>query len=74
MGVTPVPIPNTEVKTQRAYGTAGTVRGRVGPRQGYFKKNRVIPLSEWPGLFLYPALLIDHFLQVLVGVQKKLWP
>ena len=36
----PVPIPNTEVKPLRAYGTAGIFRGRVGLRQG--------PLSETP--------------------------
>src|SRR5215217_7330198 len=34
MRVTPVPIPNTEVKTHSAYGTAGIFRGRVGLRQG----------------------------------------
>lgn len=33
LGDTPVPFPNTEVKPQRANGTAGNVRGRVGPRQ-----------------------------------------
>ena len=27
---TPVPIPNTEVKPQRAYGTTVIFRGRVG--------------------------------------------
>ena len=31
---TPVPIPNTEVKPQRAYGTTVICRGRVGLCQG----------------------------------------
>jgi hypothetical protein len=31
---TPVPIPNTEVKPQRAYGTTVICRGRVGRCQG----------------------------------------
>jgi hypothetical protein len=51
VGVTPVPIPNTEVKPHRAYGTAGTVRGRVGPCQGTKPKSHCVN-AQWLFAFL----------------------
>ena len=49
-GVTPVPIPNTEVKPSSADGTAGSLSGRVGRRRIYTRE----PRSEtiWALLFL----------------------
>ena len=35
-GVTPVPIPNTEVKPSNADDTAPLRRGKVGRRQAFF--------------------------------------
>ena len=40
-GVTPVSIPNTEVKYTSGEGTAGVARGRVARRQAFFQGARM---------------------------------
>src|SRR5690606_12763053 len=52
---TPVPIPNTEVKPQRASGTTVICRGRVGLCQGINQSGHP---SGWPSLSLPPTMAI----------------
>ena len=62
-GVTPVSIPNTEVKYTSGEGTAGVARGRVARRQAFFSGGS----HEWnvhAGLFfVYDAKTEQRFLR-----------
>ena len=49
--VTPVPIPNTEVKSTNGEGTVGVAHGRVARRQAFFYRARTIHLVR--ALFVF---------------------
>ena len=64
-GVTPVPIPNTEVKPSRADGTAwATVWESRSPRD-YFKKP---PSQKRRGLLAFAASIKAHMLCRATGL------
>ena len=51
--VTPVPIPNTEVKSTNGEGTVGVAHGRVARCQAFFIRARTIHLVRALPFFYY---------------------
>jgi hypothetical protein len=70
--VTPVPIPNTEVKPVGADGTAREPRGRVGSRRDYLRKPARAIMFSWAFVLMALHFFLDE--EVTLSFSHSLCP